>query len=165
MAERLPIGAARNVRSPSNSTPGSNDLNIASIDRLNIQATSPESDVTGSYSQLSSNGSSTVTDRSAGHCKHSQSDAASRNGSKPKENESRNESEWVEQDEPGVYITLTSLASGAIDLKRVRFSRKRFSEKQAEHWWAENRVRVYEQYNVRTIDKSTIGIGSMDLAH
>ncbi|KAI5409993.1 hypothetical protein KIW84_055457 [Lathyrus oleraceus] len=44
-------------------------------------------------------------------------------------------------------------------------SRKRFSEKQAEHWWAENRVRVYEQYNVRTIDKSTIGIGSMDLAH
>ncbi|CAK8565352.1 unnamed protein product [Lathyrus sativus] len=164
MAERLPIGAVRNVRSPSNSTPGSNDLSVASIDRLNIQATSPESDVTGSYSHLFSNGSNTVTDRSAGHCKHSQSDAASRNGSKPKENESRNESEWVEQDEPGVYITLTSLASGAIDLKRVRFSRKRFSEKQAEHWWAENRVRVYEQYNVRTIDKSTIGIGSMDLA-
>lgn len=121
MAERLPIGAVRNVRSPSNSTPGSNDLSVASIDRLNIQATSPESDVTGSYSQLFSNGSSTATDCSAGHCKHSQSDAASRNGSKPKENESRNESEWVEQDEPGVYITLTSLASGAIDLKRVRF--------------------------------------------
>jgi len=121
MAERLPIGAARNVRSPSYSTPGSNDLSIASIDRLNIQATSPETDVTGSYNQLFSNGSSTVTDRSAGHCKHSQTDAASKNGSKPKDNESRNESEWVEQDEPGVYITLTSLAGGAIDLKRVRF--------------------------------------------
>jgi hypothetical protein len=44
-------------------------------------------------------------------------------------------------------------------------SRKRFSEKQAEHWWAENRIRVYEKYNVRMIDKSTIGIGSVDLAH
>jgi hypothetical protein len=119
MAERLPIGAARNVRSPSNSI--SNDLSIASIDRLNIQATSPESDVTGSYNQLFSNGSSTVTDRSVGHCKHSLSEAASRNGSKTKDNESRNETEWVEQDEPGVYITLTSLSGGAIDLKRVRF--------------------------------------------
>jgi hypothetical protein len=59
------------------------------------------------------------------------------------------EAEWVEQDEPGVYITLTSLPGGGRDLKRVRFSRKRFSEKEAEQWWAENRIRVHEQYNVR----------------
>lgn len=44
-------------------------------------------------------------------------------------------------------------------------SRKRFSEKQAENWWAENRARVYEQYNVRMIDKSSVGVGSEDLAH
>ena len=44
-------------------------------------------------------------------------------------------------------------------------SRKRFSDKQAEQWWAENRARVYEQYNVRMIDKSTIGVGSEDMAH
>jgi hypothetical protein len=31
------------------------------------------------------------------------------------------EAEWVEQDEPGVYITLTSLPGGGKDLKRVRF--------------------------------------------
>jgi hypothetical protein len=31
------------------------------------------------------------------------------------------EAEWVEQDEPGVYITLTSLQGGGRDLKRVRF--------------------------------------------
>jgi hypothetical protein len=31
------------------------------------------------------------------------------------------EAEWVEQDEPGVYITLTSLLGGGRDLKRVRF--------------------------------------------
>ncbi|XP_020231048.1 PH, RCC1 and FYVE domains-containing protein 1 [Cajanus cajan] len=166
MAERLPVGASRNVRSPPSvasfgSNPGSNDLTSASFDRLNIQATSPESDSTGSNNQLLSNGSTTITNRSAGHIKHSQSDATSRNGSKTKDNET----EWVEQDEPGVYITLTSLPGGVIDLKRVRFSRKRFSEKQAEQWWAENRARVYEQYNVRTIDKSSIGVGSEDLAH
>lgn len=31
------------------------------------------------------------------------------------------ETEWVEQDEPGVYITLTALPGGGKDLKRVRF--------------------------------------------
>ena len=122
MAERLPVGASRNARSPPSLAsfglnPGSNDLTNASFDRLNIQATSPESDLNGSTNQLLSNGSSTITNRSAGHIKHSQSDAISRNGNKTKDNET----EWVEQDEPGVYITLTSLPGGVIDLKRVRF--------------------------------------------
>ncbi|XP_027330315.1 PH, RCC1 and FYVE domains-containing protein 1-like isoform X1 [Abrus precatorius] len=165
MAERLPVGAARNVKSPSLASLGSNDVSYASIDRLNIQATSPEADLTGSNNQLLSNGSSTISNRSAGHNKQSQSDSTNRNGSRTKDSESRNETEWVEQDEPGVYITLTSLPGGVIDLKRVRFSRKRFSEKQAEQWWAENRARVYEQYNVRMIDKSSVGVGSEDLAH
>ncbi|XP_057428907.1 PH, RCC1 and FYVE domains-containing protein 1-like [Lotus japonicus] len=169
MAERLPIGATRNVRSPSlasfGSDLGSNDVTNATIDQLTIQTRSQESDLTGSNDQLLSNGSSTITNRSAGHGKHSQSNATSRNGYKTKDNESRNETEWVEQDEPGVYITLTSLPGDVIDLKRVRFSRKRFSEKQAEQWWAENRARVYELYNVRLIDKSSIGVGSEELAH
>ncbi|KAG5081563.1 hypothetical protein AAZX31_02G264000 [Glycine max] len=170
MAERLPVGAARTVKSPTltasfGSNPCSNDVSYASIDRLNIQATSPEADLTGSNNHLHSNGSSTVSSRSTGHTKQSQSDSTNRNGSRTKDSESRNETEWVEQDEPGVYITLTSLPGGIIDLKRVRFSRKRFSEKQAEQWWAENRGRVYEQYNVRMIDKSSVGVGSEDLAH
>lgn len=63
------------------------------------------------------------------------------------------EREWDEQDEPGVYITLVSLLDGTKELKRVRFSRRRFSERQAENWWSENRARVFEQYNVRGIDK------------
>ncbi|CAM8892703.1 unnamed protein product [Rhodiola kirilowii] len=47
--------------------------------------------------------------------------------------ENRHDNEKVEQDEPGVYIRLTALPGGVkLDLKRVRFSRKRFSEKQAE---------------------------------
>ncbi|KAK9106465.1 hypothetical protein Syun_022476 [Stephania yunnanensis] len=56
--------------------------------------------------------------------------------------------EWVEQDEPGVYITFATLPSGQRGLKRVRFSRKRFSEKEAERWWEENQQRVYEKYEI-----------------
>lgn len=37
------------------------------------------------------------------------------------ENGREPDSEWVEQDEPGVYITLTALPGGGKDLKRVRF--------------------------------------------
>ncbi|KAL2904511.1 PH RCC1 and FYVE domains-containing protein 1 [Bienertia sinuspersici] len=57
--------------------------------------------------------------------------------------------EWVVQDEPGVYITLCSLSGGGNELKRVRFSRKRFTEGQAEKWWAENNSRVCERHNIR----------------
>ncbi|KAE9607938.1 hypothetical protein Lal_00039992 [Lupinus albus] len=56
--------------------------------------------------------------------------------------------EWVVQDEAGVYISLSSLPSGGNELKRVRFSRKHFTEEEAENWWAENGVRVLERHNV-----------------
>ncbi|KAL6005501.1 PH, RCC1 and FYVE domain-containing protein 1 [Asimina triloba] len=64
------------------------------------------------------------------------------------------EAEWSEQYEPGVYITLVALRDGTRDLKRVRFSRRRFGENQAETWWSENRVLVYEKYNVRGADRA-----------
>ncbi|KAF9687099.1 hypothetical protein SADUNF_Sadunf02G0058500 [Salix dunnii] len=66
------------------------------------------------------------------------------------------EAEWIEQYEPGVYITLVSLRDGTRDLKRVRFSRRRFGEHQAETWWSDNREKVYERYNVRASDKSSV---------
>ncbi|KAI3455607.1 hypothetical protein Pfo_012270 [Paulownia fortunei] len=56
------------------------------------------------------------------------------------------ESEWVEQDEPGVYITIRALPSGARELRRVRFSRERFGEMHARLWWEENRARIQQQY-------------------
>nr|GMD82005.1 protein BREVIS RADIX-like [Ipomoea batatas] len=37
-------------------------------------------------------------------------------------NASEMESEWVEQDQPGVYITIRQLADGTRELRRVRFS-------------------------------------------
>ncbi|KAK8282271.1 hypothetical protein V6Z11_D08G015600 [Gossypium hirsutum] len=169
MAERLPVGATRNIKSPSftsfGSSPPSNDASSVSLERPNGQIVYQEPDSNVSSGQLLSNGSNTTNNRSTSHTKQGHSEPATKSGGRTKESEPRNESEWVEQDEPGVYITLTSLPGGAKDLKRVRFSRKRFSEKQAEQWWAENRARVYEQYNVRTIDKSSVGVGSEDLAH
>ncbi|XP_057478087.1 protein Brevis radix-like 1 [Actinidia eriantha] len=56
------------------------------------------------------------------------------------------ESEWVEQDEPGVYITIRQLADGTRELRRVRFSRERFGEVHAKVWWEQNRDRIQEQY-------------------
>ncbi|XP_044475610.1 PH, RCC1 and FYVE domains-containing protein 1-like [Mangifera indica] len=70
-------------------------------------------------------------------------------------NSNQVEAEWIEQYEPGVYITLVALSDGTRDLKRVRFSRRRFGEHQAETWWSENREKVYERYNVRGLDKSS----------
>ncbi|XP_057500822.1 PH, RCC1 and FYVE domains-containing protein 1-like [Actinidia eriantha] len=56
--------------------------------------------------------------------------------------------EWVEKYEPGVYITFITLPSGQKGLKRVRFSRKRFTEKEAEGWWEENELAVYQKYEI-----------------
>ncbi|XP_071723461.1 protein Brevis radix-like 2 [Rutidosis leptorrhynchoides] len=61
-------------------------------------------------------------------------------------NASDMESEWIEQDEPGVYITIRALPGGTRELRRVRFSRELFGEMQARLWWEENRARIQEQY-------------------
>ncbi|KAF8396243.1 hypothetical protein HHK36_017858 [Tetracentron sinense] len=160
MAERLPLGAMRNSKSPSlGSSPAITDVSTASINRPSAPMTCHEPDSNGSNSLVLSNGSSTTSSRNSSRNRLGHSEATTRNGTRITEGEPNHEVDWVEQYEPGVYITLTSLPGGVKDLKRVRFSRKRFSENQAEQWWAENRARVYEQYNVCMVDKSSIGIG------
>ncbi|KAL8129371.1 hypothetical protein V2J09_018526 [Rumex salicifolius] len=162
MAERLPVGAMRTARTPSFSSlavsPIPHDVSSASVDQLNGQLRA-DPDVFSSH--LLTNGTNTPSTHSFAHQNRLvTSDSTIRTASRTKEGESRQEHEWVEQDEPGVYITFVSLPGGVKDLKRVRFSRKRFSEKQAEQWWAENRARVYEQYKV--LDKSSAGVESED---
>ncbi|CAO2819726.1 unnamed protein product [Amaranthus hypochondriacus] len=61
-------------------------------------------------------------------------------------NASELETEWVEQDEPGVYITIRQLADGTRELRRVRFSREKFGEVHAKTWWEQNRERIQTQY-------------------
>ncbi|XP_076908466.1 protein Brevis radix-like 4 [Bidens hawaiensis] len=56
------------------------------------------------------------------------------------------ENEWVEQVEPGVYITIKALPGGSRELKRVRFSKEKFGEVHARLWWEENRARIHKQF-------------------
>lgn len=124
MAERLPVGAARNIKSSSLSLGfdlACNDVSSPPSDQLNGHAMNNEPDLNESNNLLFSNGSGVTCNRGLGHNKQGHSDATSRHGSRTKDGESRHEAEWVEQDELGVYITLTSLQGGGKDLKRVRF--------------------------------------------
>ncbi|CAK9134724.1 unnamed protein product [Ilex paraguariensis] len=96
-----------------------------------------------------------VHSKESGPLKDGENGIESRNSEVPVNND-QVEAEWIEQYEPGVYITLVALRDGTRDLKRVRFSRRRFGEHQAETWWSENREKVYERYNVRGSDKSSV---------
>ncbi|KAL3724693.1 hypothetical protein ACJRO7_029801 [Eucalyptus globulus] len=55
-------------------------------------------------------------------------------------------SQMIEQFEPGVYITVDALPNGVKAFKRVRFSKRRFAEQQAEEWWNNNKDRVFKKY-------------------
>ncbi|CAH9080666.1 unnamed protein product [Cuscuta epithymum] len=61
-------------------------------------------------------------------------------------NASEMDSEWVEEDEPGVYVTIRQLADGTRELRRVRFSREQFGEVNAKAWWEQNRDRIQATY-------------------
>uniref|UniRef100_K3Y4U7 FYVE-type domain-containing protein n=1 Tax=Setaria italica TaxID=4555 RepID=K3Y4U7_SETIT len=52
----------------------------------------------------------------------------------------------IEQIERGVYVTFDLSPSGKKDIRRVRFSRKHFGEKEAQQWWEENKSKVYANY-------------------
>ncbi|KAL6843780.1 hypothetical protein ACP4OV_026351 [Aristida adscensionis] len=54
--------------------------------------------------------------------------------------------EWIEEDEPGVCLTIRELGDGTRELRRIRFSRERFGEDRAKVWWERNRDRIQAQY-------------------
>lgn len=123
MAERLPVGAARNGNSPSffhSSTTPPRDISSAVAEQLSGPTTCLESDSNGSNSLVISHVSGANNNTSSNHSEtaHPEPTTRSRNRTKT---ETAHGDEWVEQDEPGVYITLVSLPGGAKDLKRVRF--------------------------------------------
>lgn len=66
----------------------------------------------------------------------------------------RNESQrqLIEQFEPGVYVTLIQLQNGTKIFKRVKFSKRKFNNQQAEDWWRENSGRVLQKYNNQGTD-------------
>lgn len=66
-------------------------------------------------------GAKTETSSADASIKTSSSRDFDRSGEKSISNASDLESEWVEQDEPGVYITIRALPDGKRELRRVRF--------------------------------------------
>ncbi|KAM7254499.1 hypothetical protein ACFE04_003879 [Oxalis oulophora] len=66
-------------------------------------------------------GAKTETSSVGGSVRSSSSREPDHSGELSISNASDVESEWVEQDEPGVYITIRALPGGARELRRVRF--------------------------------------------
>ncbi|KAJ1379786.1 Brevis radix, partial [Sesbania bispinosa] len=67
------------------------------------------------------------------------------------------ETQVIEQFEPGVYVTLIVKPGGIKVFKRVRFSKRRFHEHQAEEWWNKNKDRVLRKYSPQaTNPESTV---------
>ncbi|GMI80334.1 hypothetical protein like AT5G19420 [Hibiscus trionum] len=168
MAERLPMGAERSINSPSFCYSGSTpprDVSSTGSDQSGGPMNCHEIDSNGPNSLVNSNRSGTISNHLSTHSEVYHPDGTARNRNRTTKVEPTHGDEWVEQDEPGVYITLVALPGGIKDLKRVRFSRRRFSEKQAEQWWATNRARIYQRYNVPMVDKPPGGVGREGLAH
>lgn len=120
LAERLPVGATKNYKLSSlaslSSTPATNDISAVATEQMGDCNGNHEPDSNGANGITANNGASSVSHRSrVGHSE------TIKNGSKLTDGDANQDSEWVEQDEPGVYITLTSLPGGVKDLKRVRF--------------------------------------------
>ncbi|CAN1785598.1 Protein Brevis radix-like 2 [Linum perenne] len=103
-----------------------------------LASTPKLSDMSGAKTETSSMDVSARTSLSSREVDHS--------GEMSPSNASETEAEWVEQDEPGVYITVRALPGGARELRRIRFSREMFGEMQARVWWEENKTRIQELY-------------------
>ncbi|KAL0414302.1 UNVERIFIED_CONTAM: PH, RCC1 and FYVE domains-containing protein 1 [Sesamum radiatum] len=74
--------------------------------------------------------------------------SSTENGSANSQSENiEGQKEVIEQFEPGVYVTVVQLPNGTKIFKRVRFSKRRFAEQQAEEWWKENKDRVLKKYS------------------
>jgi len=124
MAERLPVGATANSKSlalPSLPSRTLADASNASLDHFHDQIPGLLADSNGLNGLMLSNGSATPSSNHSSHQSGVGSSEATRNGTRTREGEPHPENEWVEQDEPGVYITFVSLPGGIKDLKRVRF--------------------------------------------
>ncbi|KAK6147633.1 hypothetical protein DH2020_018545 [Rehmannia glutinosa] len=123
----------------------------SSSDSLDLQSMHSRSNYdscgVASTPKLSSiSGAKTETSSMDASMRTSSSRDADRSGEISISNASDLENEWVEQDEPGVYITIRALPDGRRELRRVRFSREKFGEIHARLWWEENRARIHKQY-------------------
>uniref|UniRef100_A0A0D3HS85 BRX domain-containing protein n=1 Tax=Oryza barthii TaxID=65489 RepID=A0A0D3HS85_9ORYZ len=55
--------------------------------------------------------------------------------------------EWVEEYEPGVFITVGAYPGHRLQLRCVELSREKFGEVKARVWWEENKARLHHLYS------------------
>ncbi|KAL9303701.1 hypothetical protein ACSQ67_020964 [Phaseolus vulgaris] len=80
----------------------------------------------------------------------------SNKGSRSSRHGKQGEVQVIEKFDRGVYVILMLQSDGTKKFKRVKFSKRRFTENQAEKWWNVNKGRVLRKYS--PTDKSiTIG--------
>jgi len=92
-------------------------------------------------------GSSAASLTSESPCHRIMENSSRANGDFAPKLSTHGEVQLIEQFEPGVYVTLIQLRDGTKVFKRVRFSKRRFAEQQAEEWWRENQERVFRKYS------------------
>lgn len=105
-------------------SPGTNDLNLQQNRERFSNGTAELPDVRLSNGGGNQAGASSVSEsfngKESGPFQDSENGMRSRNPALAG-NGNQVEAEWIEQYEPGVYITLVALRDGTRDLKRVRF--------------------------------------------
>lgn len=123
MAERLPIGTARNSNSPPIGSLSllSHDMSSPAIEQSCSPVAHQETYTIQSNSSMTYDVLSTSSNNTSGPSDIVHSEVIARNKNRAAKVETTNADEWVEQDEPGVYITFITLPGGLKDLKRVRF--------------------------------------------
>ncbi|XP_022760898.1 PH, RCC1 and FYVE domains-containing protein 1-like [Durio zibethinus] len=113
----------------------------ASLESSNVQDQRMEDNVETATTVPSNDGGSSTEaasqQSSENESRASEASAISRGGEK----------EIIEQFEPGVYITYVYHQNGGKIFRRVRFSKRRFAEQQAEEWWSKNKDRVLMRYS------------------
>lgn len=124
------LGAPNGMQSPSEllrDPPGSNDsgLDAQGLERGSSNGTNDRLDTRppnggGAIQSYRSSVSESLDGNESTNNRDSEASLKSRNIVVPG-SASHIESEWIEQYEPGVYITLVALRDGTRDLKRVRF--------------------------------------------
>ncbi|KAH7854545.1 hypothetical protein Vadar_015137 [Vaccinium darrowii] len=139
-----PRSEAESVKSgPAEETPSTPPL---TKEHHPVQRYNYDSGLTSTPEISSFSGAKTETSSVDASMRTSSSREADRSGEISVSNGSDQETEWVEEDEPGVYITIRALPGRKRELRRVRFSREKFGEMHARLWWEENRARVHKQY-------------------
>ncbi|XP_071742411.1 protein Brevis radix-like 4 isoform X2 [Rutidosis leptorrhynchoides] len=98
-------------------------LMSSDYDSSTLTATPKVSSISGTKTETSSSSSSSssIIDASATSASSSKEVEADQSGERSISNVSDVDNEWVEEDEPGVYITIRLVPGGSKELRRVRF--------------------------------------------